>query len=321
MKAWTLSTDSYPEKDQRGVWLDAMQQLCLPVTDLRNDETAFHGRVSCLVSPLGMEFALLEGEAMTLSGSYTEQPEGIWLSVNVDGEARLLDDSQQCTVERGDIIYGPTGTAATLQFPGNFRQLFIKAPRLALNPRVMVPMSLSLGHLKGDGGIQHVFSGTLLSLVGVLTEVKSYQLRPIELSITEFLLTCLESEKTAFGLGGIDGIKAAHFHQICQQIETVLAEPNLSLKMVAEMSGVSPRYMQKLFAEAGKSVSSYIRTRRLERCRQDLASPLHAKLTISEICFRWGFNGTAHFSRSFRNEYGETPRDFRQSVDIDLLDS
>jgi len=44
----------------------------------------------------------------------------------------------------------------------------------------------------------------------------------------------------------------------------------------------------------------------------DLASAAHRHLSISEICFRWGFNDAAHFSRSFGAEYGMTPREFRQ---------
>ena len=40
--------------------------------------------------------------------------------------------------------------------------------------------------------------------------------------------------------------------------------------------------------------------------------PLHDELSISDICFRWGFNGSAHFSRAFRKEYGLSPREYRR---------
>ena len=82
--------------------------------------------------------------------------------------------------------------------------------------------------------------------------------------------------------------------------------------MVAQAEGVSTRYLQRLFTQAGNSFIHYLRTRRLERCRADLASPLHDELSISEICFRWGFNGSAHFSRAFRKEYGMSPREYRR---------
>ncbi|MEM8934832.1 MAG: helix-turn-helix domain-containing protein [Pseudomonadota bacterium] len=317
MSPWSFHTADYPRDERRERWINALTQLCLPVGELSNLEVE-EGRVTCQTSPLGIEFSLLESASMTFSGSFRDQPEGIWLSTVIEGDGELIHDDQKCTIRNGDIIYGPTGVEATLSFDGPFRQLYVRAPKLALNPRVLVPMSLPLGLLDGSRGIQHVFSHTLCAVGETLPELKPYQLRPIELAVTEFLLTSLEGEKAAFGLGGAKGIKVNHFHQICQAIESVLSEPDLSLKTVAELSGSSPRYVQKLFASAGTSVSKYIRTRRLERCRQDLSSPIHSQLSISDICFRWGFNGTAHFSRIFRKEYGETPSEFRRSMNIEI---
>jgi len=107
----------------------------------------------------------------------------------------------------------------------------------------------------------------------------------------------------------------AHLQRLCQTIETLLPDPDLSLRRVADEEGVSPRYVQKLFASANETFSHYLRSRRLERCRIDLASPQHARLSISEICFRWGFNGSAHFSRAFREQYGRSPREFRNACE------
>ncbi|MDB5442464.1 MAG: transcriptional regulator, AraC family, partial [Phenylobacterium sp.] len=84
--------------------------------------------------------------------------------------------------------------------------------------------------------------------------------------------------------------------------------------------GISPRSLQKLFASANQSFSTYVRSRRLERCRLDLSSPICASLSISEICFRWGFNGSAHFSRAFKERYGVSPREYRKThLGEDLL--
>ena len=32
---------------------------------------------------------------------------------------------------------------------------------------------------------------------------------------------------------------------------------------------------------------------------------------ITEIAFRWGFNDSAHFSKAFRAEFGQSPRAYR----------
>jgi len=73
------------------------------------------------------------------------------------------------------------------------------------------------------------------------------------------------------------------------------------------------RYLQKLFSMSGNTFSGYVRSRRLARCRADLISPLYADLSITEICYRWGFNASSHFSRAFREEFGQSPREYRRT--------
>jgi AraC-like DNA-binding protein len=310
--SWQFSTDSVPPGEQLQAWRGVMSRLCLPVGALP-DTASFRGKVSCVESPLGMEFALVDAQAHEISGRYLNQPAAIWLTLLLEGEAVLGYGGREIALAPGDIVYGPTFVEASLRFRSAFRQFFIKVNRLTLNPRVFAPLSLNLGHLPARSGISHVFSGMLHALADVIDEVAPEQLRPIELSLTEFLITSLGGEKSVFGLGGVAGARAYQLHRICQRIEAMLGDPNLSLAMVAQAEGVSTRYLQKLFTEAGNSFSHFLRTRRLERCRGDLISPRHADLSISEICFRWGFNGSAHFSRVFRKEYGVSPRDYRRS--------
>ncbi len=297
------------------MWRDAMRRLCLPIGEIGEEE--FYGSLSCLISPLGIEFALIEGGAQEISGRYLDQPAAIWLVLLLEGDALLTDGDRQVKLIPGDMIYGPTGVEATLRFSSNFRQIYIKAPRLALNPRLIFPLSLELGYLSGQKGIDHVLSGMLRSLADVLNNITAEQLRPIELAFTEFLITSLASERNAFSLGGAAGAREAHLHRICQTIETRLGDPDLNPGRIAEEHGVSQRYLQKLFTVAGKTFTNYVRIRRLERCRADLVSPLYAQLSLSEICFRWGFNGSAHFSRTFRDQYGISPREYRRQHTTD----
>src|SRR5260370_39969348 len=60
--------------------------------------------------------------------------------------------------------------------------------------------------------------------------------------------------------------------------------------------------------------------RRLERAREDLTDPVHSHLSISDICFRWGFNDAAHFSRAFHDTYGVSPRNFRRAATAEMAD-
>jgi AraC-like DNA-binding protein len=312
MKAWRFSTEAFAPAERLSAWREVMTRLRLPFGEA-SDEAAFSGAVSCMVSPLGMDFAVMSASPLVISGRYANQPAAVWLVVLISGEASFFDGETTVALQTGDIVYGPTGMNAALALKTPFRLLFISAPRVALDHRLIAPLSLKVGRLHGDAGLGHIFSGMLRAAAETLDDLTTDQLRPIELALTEFLVANLAAEGSPEALGGAGAARAAHLHRVCQTIETLLTEPELTLERVAALDGVSPRSLQKLFAGAGQNFSTYLRTRRLERCRLDLVSPITAALSISEICFRWGFNGSAHFSRAFKEKYGVSPRDYRRT--------
>ena len=309
MKAWRFSTDQHPPAERGAAWREAMARLRLPVGSAADggEEAA---SVISLVSPMGMEVSLVEAGAQAISGRNPDQPAAVWLAMLLEGEARLDDGRETTEVAAGDIVLGPTGVAAALSLATRFRLLLITAPRVALDHRLVAPRAIRVGHLPAAHGVNHVFSGLLRATAEALEGLTDDQLRPVELAVTEFLVACLATELAP--PRGPGAARAAQLHRMRQTIETLLAEPDLSLRRVAEAEGVSTRYLQKLFAGGGESFSAYVRLRRLERCRLDLLSPRYAGSSISAICFRWGFNGSAHFSRAFRRQYGKSPREYRR---------
>ena len=60
--------------------------------------------------------------------------------------------------------------------------------------------------------------------------------------------------------------------------------------------------------------------RRLEKCRQALLNQAQHGQGIAQIAYHWGFNDQAHFSRSFKQAFGLSPRDYqRQQVTSTLI--
>jgi AraC-like DNA-binding protein len=99
--------------------------------------------------------------------------------------------------------------------------------------------------------------------------------------------------------------------RIEHHIESNLADPGLNPARIAAGAGISVRHLHRLFAAEGYTVLAWIRERRLERCRGDLANPGLTARSITDIAFRWGFSDSAHFSHCFRREFGVSPRQFR----------
>ena len=287
-----------------------MHRLGLPVGDLAECAPP-NASVTCLTSALGMEFALIDAGAQTISGRRTDLPAAVWLAVLLEGAASLQGDGAKKEMAVGDIAYGPTGRAATLVMETSCRLLFIRVPRVALDHRLVSVRGLKIGLLGAEKGLVEIFSGLLTATADALPELTEDQLRPVELALTEFLAASLAELSDG---DSAESVLSPHLHRICQTIETMLPDTELSLRRLAAKSGMSTRYVQKLFASAHDTFSHYLRVRRLERCRMDLGSPMCARLSISEICFRWGFNDSAHFSRAFRNQYGMSPREYRRTA-------
>lgn len=101
--------------------------------------------------------------------------------------------------------------------------------------------------------------------------------------------------------------------QAKRYIEAHLREPDLTPCTVAKALGISPRYLRMLFCGGSENASRYILRRRLEECAKMLSSALWRGHTITEIAFSSGFNSAAHFTRVFRDEYGMTPTQFRNT--------
>jgi AraC-like DNA-binding protein len=310
MNSRAFSTEPHAADDRERVWREAMNGVCLPFGNVHRRGGTFRGDVMSIVSPLGLRFSRLSASPQTISGRYPNQPPSIWVALLIDGVFLLGNDDQRNQLVPGDIVYGPTGMHATLAMESDFRMLYIRLPGDMLHPRLLNPMSLKIGTIKGNIGGNRIFSGMLRSIAEDLEHLTEGQIRPLELALPEFLIASLAEDAASHTFGS--SARAGQFHRLCQSIEMQLGDSGLTLRKFADSQHASPRYIQKLFAEAHLSFAQYLRSRRLERCRADLGSVAYRGLSISEICFRWGFNDAAHFSRTFHQTYGVTPRSYRQ---------
>ena len=87
-------------------------------------------------------------------------------------------------------------------------------------------------------------------------------------------------------------------------------EPNLSLELVSNISGLSPSYLGKLFKGAtGQSFSEYLNYIRLEKAKLLLISTNETAAKISESV---GIYNTTYFSTLFKKKYGLSPSAFRE---------
>lgn len=105
-------------------------------------------------------------------------------------------------------------------------------------------------------------------------------------------------------------VSSARLAMLKQTIRARLDDPELDIAMVARRHGISPRYLQQLFAQEGTSFSDFLRTERLERAFRRLDDGTRRD-SIADIAFEAGFSDLSTFNRAFRRRYGCTPSDIR----------
>ena len=91
-------------------------------------------------------------------------------------------------------------------------------------------------------------------------------------------------------------------------IEMHLAE-RFTVGDIAEAAGVSERTLQAAFrSELSTTPMAYVKDRRLERARADLADAAPADyVSVTAIATRWGFGHLGRFATEYRDRFGESP--------------
>lgn len=309
--ALRITTHAYPKEQRWEAWRFALKRKSLRLDAMDTD--ASYGDLSSYRSEHGLDFIGMSSTQQSVTIDMADHADPVWVLELLEGELTVTAGPEAMLVREGDIVFGRGDAMARLDFPRDHRVLMIQVPAAYFNGRVRNHLPVGVSLIASDTGAGRILSGMLRSVGDTINDLNADRLRPVELSLPDFLLTALMEAAPAKSLGGSAGARAMLLERVFQSIEMHLSDPHLNLERVATRHGISMRYLQKLFETVGDSFGHYVKLRRLERCRMDLISPLHAQKSISDILFQWGFNDSASFSRAFREQYGISPREYRKA--------
>jgi len=114
------------------------------------------------------------------------------------------------------------------------------------------------------------------------------------------------------------GLRAARFHAVKHWAMSRLSDPSLGVAAAAAAQGLSARYVQILFAEAGVTFSEFVLSKRLQLVHRCLHNGAFRARPISSIAYAAGFSDLSYFNRAFKAAYGETPSDVRSRARGDI---
>ena len=306
--------DEIPLDSQQDAWRAALNSIFLePGLPLKGGISS--GEFFLRELPNGSRMTLLRSNRQTLTCQEGVQGgEGRLLalfSASVGPMAFQCCGLSQALVE-AQVLVTDLRSPWSLNIDSEFELFILEVSRDRLFGRIGT-RNLDLPVTIAAGAISNLATALVRSLSERIDALQQAELAAAEAALVELLVDGLLSCRT-IEVHQATHTRAGHLHRVHAAIEAHLSDSDLSIGKISAREGLSARYVQKLFERENVTFSAYLRKRRLERCRQDLADPNQSCATISEIGFRWGFRDQATFSRAFSLEFGVPPRDLRKSA-------
>jgi AraC-like DNA-binding protein len=214
-------------------------------------------------------------------------------------------------VPEDSVVVLSAALSATVLIPGGGHAIVLTVPGVRIDHSSAPGLVIDVARDKVSGMLAHVVRGLAADHAagfGAPTRRVSEHLAGM---VTAMCID--EIRSNAFDLNAV-------YQAALESIDRRLWDLDVHSAGIAGELCVSTRTLHRAFRAAGTTVGSWIRDRRLERCRDDLADPGLRHLAVSAIGARWGLPDAAHFSRLFKAKYGASPRAYRaQATSIPTL--
>ncbi|MFK4272759.1 helix-turn-helix domain-containing protein [Streptomyces milbemycinicus] len=226
----------------------------------------------------------------------------------LDGTALLLQDGRTAELLPGRLAFHDARRPFRIVLPQRQRARILMMPRalLRLEEGQLSALTATVVDEAGEGAAALLLP-LLCGLVDEVTRATTTRREQLARVAAEILATVALEQVGRHPAPAL-------WERITASVQARLGEPGLAPQDIADQHGISVRYLHRLFQLHGTTVNAWLRTRRLEAARRELAGPGAAHRSIAAVAARWGFTSPSHFSRTFRETYGMSPVQWRSAA-------
>lgn len=226
------------------------------------------------------------------------------------GSGFIVQNGRETTLNPGDMAIYDTDRPYSLLFGDTMHMSVVMFPKALLDIPAEAINRITALRLDGSQGVGAMVRPFVTSLARSVSDIDGHLARRLFRTAIEMVGTLVEATLPAdASANGHDDL----MRRILDHIDEELSSTTLSPSTIAAAHFISVRHLHGLFSQQGTTVSSVIRTRRLERCYDELISPRRSDLSVTAIALANGFVDAAHFSRTFRTHFGVPPSAIRPS--------
>lgn len=314
MNGLKLSTNDIPPRERQG-WL--REVICREYANVEITSPAKGAMFQNLVIyPWNnLQLSIIRSSALTLERlpqePYLHSQDAYFAVILVSGNYVMMQNGREVFLQPGDMTIYDATKPHRIQCRTDFTKLIISIPRALFRGSVSGIDACTALRIPGTTGAGLIASNFIRSLASQTDHLKAYEFSALSNHALDLLTLAIASVRPVDY--ALSGTRTITINRIKAFIEQRLADPAIDATLIASSVGLSSRYINDLFADEGTSLMRYVWKRRLESCRKDMLDPVHAGHRLSDIAFRWGFNDLSHFSRTFKQQFGCSPREFRNA--------
>ena len=314
-----LKCDNSPceQLDYEG-WINSQKSLGARCNPVSMDRKSFVGWrkpfVACGFSGLDLSCNADRIER-TLQDTRIDGKDDYAALLQVAGHATMSQNDQAVLLAAGDVaIVDAARPAVYIPHTDNGRWLSLQLPRRSLACHLgFEPLG---GACRCDGTaagrlLHHMVLDAHRGDEPASSRAESY----MQLAVYDLLGALFAPPDPGHGSRSTDKL----FARACSVIRERFADPDFGPFEVALETGISLRYVQKLFTERGATCTQFLYSLRLDRAAQLLRRRAHLgnAQPLTEIAYACGYNDYSHFARHFRRRFGFSPgaRDRRPQWD------
>jgi AraC-like DNA-binding protein len=310
--AFRFSTADWPERDRLAIWREAIGRTVVRLDTAPLSDGPFQAEAVVRSLPgLWLGSWAFGNLRAAVTRELLDGSDDLILGIARNGAPIVSHRSREATGDTGDAILMSTAEPRESLYPSLVRFLSLRLPRKALTPLVSSPEDALMRPVPRDLEALRL----LTHYVEALSRTHPLATRELQCVVVthvyDLAALVIGATRDGTALAVSRGLRAARLTAIKADISANLDDPDLTLAAVAARQHLSPRSLQRLFADKDTSFSEFVLDARLAYAHRLLTNPRGDGHPISSIALEAGFGDLSYFNRAFRRRYGATPSEIR----------
>jgi len=313
-----LNTRDVAPRDRLPFWNEVAQRMIAPIEVEAIGSAPFQASIARrrfrdfeLISPRS-------SPARIFSSPHPERAAALNIQIQHRGRTTNHTAGRTCVLEEGDFLVYDPSRPLWLALDEPTQTIVLRLPLATVEERLPHLRAMAGARMSGASGPGAIFSSVMRNAWAQIESGEGDWIDTLPDVIWPLLHMTFPEPADPQG----DDRRAILRRELFAIVDAELCDPDFDTHRIARRLGVSPRYVQILFAEMATTPTAFIRGRRLELAARRLGSEGPSS-SITDVAYAVGFNDLSSFCRAFRLRFDVSARDYRAGLGrrMERLDS